>query len=736
MTIETHDVGVRLQIPGGYVDVPAHDVDHGEETTYAQGFESYTVPDWVAASNVVATVSNDNPHGGSHSLHVEASSALSVVGISRVISGLTVGLDYTLTAWVNVQSAGTPSIWSVGDAHQDGDPDATGWQEITLHFTAGSTVRQFVLEFSFAGTVQGDIGDWDDITLVQDAYAEHIPDHIAYTADLKSSDVSVTLDEGWAPYAQATLTVAMPAQAVYDAMDPDASPRPRLTLEGTAARLAGGSWGDLDGRTFDLALTSRVLDHNATTIAIQAASDEAILQGYALVSTETNDSALADQASLRDVINNHVLSTIDAELEAGDADADVTTLTSVTNLILNPGAEVDASNWAAGGGCTIARSTAQHFQGSSCLAATATTTSGATFANSTATYPTATPNQQYAASIYVRSSAAGATATVTIRFLNAASAQTNTTSASVTLSTTAWTRLNISAIAPADAAHWAVYVSFAGTASGRVIYMDGAMMTEGDGLDTEGSLLPYFDGDTSDTALYNYTWTDTANASTSERTPVFDRPPDSLTWQPGESGYDFIAPVCQAAGLRLFCDEQRKWYLVDNTYSVDGQVKIRLGDNLYEATDTRDVTSQDSNGVPYWFDACVIKYTWNDSENVQQTRYDAAGSDTPIVCALIEYQKPYPGPGAAAYIISRVQGRGRVLTLTARMDWTVTPGMAALAVLPLTPFQTGYVSKVTWDLSADTMDVGTRGLIDTPANAWILQDPGSWADAPTGPWVA
>jgi len=86
----------------------------------------------------------------------------------------------------------------------------------------------------------------------------------------------------------------------------------------------------------------------------------------------------------------------------------------------------------------------------------------------------------------------------------------------VTASPTDWTRITVSAVAPALSVKAAPVVrDTSGTSwslwlGGDVMLMDAAMLTL-------ASLFPYFDGDFSDTELYLYTWDSTPNASVSAR---------------------------------------------------------------------------------------------------------------------------------------------------------------------------------------------------------------------------
>jgi hypothetical protein len=240
----------------------------------------------------------------------------------------------------------------------------------------------------------------------------------------------------------------------------------------------------------------------------------------------------------------------------------------------------------------------------------------------------------------------------------------------------------------------------------------------------------YFDGSTPATAMFAYAWTGTANASTSTRTGLLKRDAKMLDWEPGESAWDFVAPLIQTSGLRLYCDERRRWLLVDPATPVDGQINITAGVNL---TDGRDTISRSRD----WFDAVVVEYSWNDEAGSSKVAWDVAGAPGTKVLTL-RYQRPYPGPGAAASVLDRSRGRGRVLDISALSDYAATPGIAVQATLPASPIQTGFVSAVTWSLPADEMTVKSRGLTDTPATAWMFLAPGvKWTDSPVGAsWTA
>ncbi|WIB12907.1 hypothetical protein [Curtobacterium sp. MCPF17_052] len=158
------------------------------------------------------------------------------------------------------------------------------------------------------------------------------------------------------------------------------------------------------------------------------------------------------------------------------------------------------------------------------------------------------------------------------------------------------------------------------------VYYDSVMLVEGNGLDTNGTALAYFDGNTADTAAYNYDWDDVAGLSTSSRTALIDRSPDALIWQPGTNGIAFLQPILQATGRRLFQDLNGTWNLADNNYRVSGQTRIGYGYGLYRVTDLASRTATQTDGLPLFADAVILNYAWTESgTGKEKTARDVAG---------------------------------------------------------------------------------------------------------------
>lgn len=166
-------------------------------------------------------------------------------------------------------------------------------------------------------------------------------------------DARLALDEGWAPYAQATLECAYDP-AILSALDPredvrvsgalvqdfgDSDTAADLTTEfsgGTAAAITA-AWAGLhvrditamhnrpwnagtilpsSRRAFDLTLRGRRVDHDAKTITLTLSSDEGLLQDYALVSTVSYQPVTT---SVRDLVV-YVLAKIGRVLQPGTDD--------------------------------------------------------------------------------------------------------------------------------------------------------------------------------------------------------------------------------------------------------------------------------------------------------------------------------------------------------------------------------------------------------------------------------
>jgi hypothetical protein len=186
--------------------------------------------------------------------------------------------------------------------------------------------------------------------------------------------------------------------------------------------------------------------------------------------------------------------------------------------------------------------------------------------------------------------------------------------------------------------------------------------------------------------------------------------PTKNPWEPGVSAWEWVSRVVQAVDLRLSCDEGGSWQLTKEQVEPAGPDLALTADTIKRATDA---ISRDGD----WYTAVVITYRWSDDENEQHTAYDLARLPVSIAgtnqrAHTLTYQKPYPGPGAAARILRSLLGHARKISVSAVIDYGARPGRQVTIALPSTPTQAGTVSAVTWHYPADDMDVQFRAVVD------------------------
>lgn len=699
--------------------------DVAASVIYTGTFEGGTADGWTQSDGTL-TSSTDFAHSGTRSLrHVYDPDTGTPLGdAKRTFTGLTSGLGYTVSVWVRSNRAsGTFALGVTGKSATTTTLAAINtWYQRTYTFTATATSHEVYLRYQAGPSATT---YWDDITLTRNAYTPTVPD-----LPLSVVRGDITLSDSRAPYAEARITVSVPAEEYLEQIDPADSLRLVLTAEQEWDYPARSP----ETRTFNLILQSVRANAESGLLELTAASDEVLLIDGALVANTVSTAPEANQASLRAIING-ILSGYSASLAAGTADADftITDPTVRTNLALNPRVFSATTGWT-GTGATVTRLTGQTIPGlsgvSTVARGTMTAVVGGLYNNSDTTSPYAlvTPGTQYRISVWLRSSVAK-----TIQPSAQFTGGTTQNGSTVALAANTWTYVSWVATAPAGSTRVGPYwYSTAAWAAGNTLDATGLTIT------ATSTSLPFFDGATTD-AYYTYAWTGTAHASASTRTRVDSRSTDILKLEPGVSYWDFLNPLVRQSGYRLFCDEARTWRLVDSDYTVDGTVTVSEGFNASQGTDSRDLRATNADGSPVAYTAAVIKYVWTDALGVQQTRYDSAGSGTGRKVYRLTEERAYPGPGQAQAILNRAAGRGRTQNLTALLDLTATPGMALVSTLPSIPIVTGQVSAVTlhFDAEGDShglMDIDSTGLTETPANAWLFAL-GTWSAA-TGTWAA
>lgn len=610
-------------------------------------------------------------------------SSATATTVARAFSGLVIGHQYTLR--------GKRRTTATGD-----------WETVSQTITAASTAQAF----SLPSPQPEGVTAWDDMQMIH-----HIPAVYTNVVNLPISQGKVRLDENYSPYITANFTVPLTTLELLEQLDPR-DPQ-RVTVTATEA-VSGVT------RTYNLGLRSRSVDHKRGSIEIEASSDEILLWDRKHVAKTVDSTPRQYEANLR-FLCGWALSKVGATLAPGSDNANLTAAWPVTNLFPDPSAENASLAWTAGSGApTFTRQSSPVWSGSYALRINATAAQA--YLNSPVF--SASAGRMYTASFHIRSSVARS-ARVMLRFMGAngnASLKDAYATASNT-STSAWQRRSVTSVAPPGTTSMQMYVITDGNASGNFHYIDGIMLNE-------GILEDWFSGGTANTAQYTYEWTNVANDSSSERIPVVERLPELFNWKPGQALQEFLQPLLNAAGLRLFCDEDRVWRLVNpETYEVPGYVVAQSGHNATEGTDTI------SRNTEEWADAVVVAYTWTDANGIQKTAYDVAGDPNGKTLTR-ELEREYPGPGAAQALLNSFKGRGRIQAVTVVGQYGATPGQDVTINLPGALTQTGKVRAVEFDLSSGLMSLETRGLTDALPGSWAMWDPAqTWsAVSPTLAW--
>lgn len=539
-------------------------------------------------------------------------------------------------------------------------------------------------------------------THVYDVVLKGAPDRA-----LSMTTGSATLDAGRRPHVSAAVTIALPSLAILTALDPRMSPAPRIKISVAATF----PWGT-QARTFDLALRDRTVNLEAATVTLDLASDEALLADFAPLADDTTP--LNYQNSLRGLAGYVLNKVIPGATLAAGSDLSVPALADSSNLIRNPRVGTGITDWLATWGSGGLSGSRQASGGPSyaptyfAVQATAATVGGYVYLDNSAI--SVTPGKLYELSVDVGANAGISVQVDAILYDSSGNIVAFATPTVITPGTS-WKRIATSFVAIGNTARVRPRVFINGTMpSGQYVNVTGWRLSEstGDVVDDR----KYYDGGTADTAQYDYAWAQTAHGSISTRKTLIDAAtPDALTWKGGQDAMSFLAPIVQAAGRRLVCDEQRVWTLRDENYAAEGSLEIRHAVNLISGSEKISRSDDD------WFDAAFARWRWTDAAGVQQERTDFHALTSGYTrLRLFEFTTPYPGPGFAEYAVRRAQGRGRQVTVGTVADWASRAEQGITIVLEGAPIQTGRSSVVTFNFDNDEMTITAR-TIDTPAGA-------------------
>lgn len=405
-------------------------------------------------------------------------------------------------------------------------------------------------------------------------------------------------------------------------------------------------------------------------------------------------------------------------LQPGTATADLTARWNATNSILNPNV-ANLTGFTQAGNCTLSHGTTANagVEGTTGFAIATSATAGQAFVQAPQAVNTRKGDMwTFSVSMFRSTGMPAVNGILRVYEMDSAGAvlrQIESTPKVIPQGGTTvpytWDRFSLTFVVEnPNTTKLAVYGSYIATAASQAVGMDGWMLTEGP------LLLPFFSGSTTP-AGYVTNWTGqtgpVANNSVSERRPAdgIERPVELFTWKAGDSAWKFLEPLTTAAGLRLFCDEQRRWWLIDPAaWTVPGRFSARPG-NTVEGTDTMDA-DDDETGIT----GVVAVFKWTDEDGVSQEAQESAGGDGKI--KPLEFNRPF-SPGVALAHLGKVQGQNRTQDVTCGVDYTVRPGMEIQIDLPGTNAQLGTLTSSRFELTNGLMQLQSAGLRDTPPGA-------------------
>jgi hypothetical protein len=190
--------------------------------------------------------------------------------------------------------------------------------------------------------------------------------------------------------------------------------------------------------------------------------------------------------------------------------------------------------------------------------------------------------------------------------------------------------------------------------------------------------------------------------------------PEATLWDPGVKAWDYLNSFLEAASLRVWSDENRKWYLTERATTTPGHLNVTPTNAMVSHSDTM------AYDPAAYFDAVVVEYRWTDADNLSQIAYDVAGNTVPRSAFTIRHSDTvYPGPGAAQGLLDRMTGRGRVIDVDAVSRYNATPGQAVTITPPAGFDQNGFIVSVEWAWPDAEMQVRSRNLTTDPVTTWL-----------------
>ncbi|GLK17746.1 hypothetical protein [Herbiconiux flava] len=253
----------------------------------------------------------------------------------------------------------------------------------------------------------------------------------------------------------------------------------------------------------------------------------------------------------------------------------------------------------------------------------------------------------------------------------------------------------------------------AGTVTIGVSTLDAVLQDRAHASDTVPELFPPA-GMTKVLDLVNWVLSSTAfdqvavTADNAE-TATFSR--EENPWSTGTTAIEYLSPILQRADLLLYCEPNGLWTLRRAAVPIAALPQAATLSGASTVVSVQERIDMDRTVTQ----SVLVIYEWTDSDGQRQTRYDAAqlpGQDTrrPLV---VRYERPFPGSGAAARILSQVARRRRAVPVDAVSDYRVSPGMQLDVIVPQVLVRC-RVRSITWTIPEDRMSITTRDVEALP----------------------
>jgi hypothetical protein len=165
--------------------------------------------------------------------------------------------------------------------------------------------------------------------------------------------------------------------------------------------------------------------------------------------------------------------------------------------------------------------------------------------------------------------------------------------------------------------------------------------------------------------------------------------------------WDFIETITTASGLKVYCDELRRWYLIEDT-AIIGDLELNDLDNItaFDKTLSRE---------NLWYNEAVIQYEDPVLGTIFDKYYQPGTGNTRTLYKLKEYMV-FPGNGAAQSIVQRALTRGETYTVEAIANFDARPRQTLSVDITGETTKTGIVQSITWTLPSARMSVDIRNL--------------------------